>query len=81
MADKLDVFLQFNEHDLLTHAGKVEAEVAKKLAESRYQECAAHRLKDEALQTDAEDLKEIEALARVLDKKAGLGNSDESKNL
>lgn len=76
-ADKLDVFLQFNERDLLTHAGKVEAEVAKRLAESRYEEFTANRLKDEARQTDAEDLKEIETLARELDKKADLGNSDE----
>jgi hypothetical protein len=30
-SDKLDAFLKFNEQELLTHAGKVKAEVAKKL--------------------------------------------------
>ncbi len=33
---KLDAFLQFNEYDVLTNAGKVSAEVAKQLAEEQY---------------------------------------------
>lgn len=33
---KLDAFLQFNEYSILTNAGKVTSEVAKKLAESEY---------------------------------------------
>ena len=40
MADwvqKLDAFLQFNEFDVLTNAGKVSHEVAQKLAEEQYQ--------------------------------------------
>ncbi len=39
MADwvaRLDAFLRFNEYDVLTHAGKVSAEVARQLAEERY---------------------------------------------
>ncbi len=39
MADwvaKLDAFLQFNEYEVLTNAGKVSAEVAKRLAEEQY---------------------------------------------
>lgn len=39
MADwvvKLDAFLQFNEYDVLPNAGKVSAEVAKRLAEEQY---------------------------------------------
>ena len=36
-ADKLDAFLQFNEADLLTDAGKVSAEVAKRFAESEFE--------------------------------------------
>ena len=36
--EKLDIFLEFNEQDLLTHSGKIEAKMAKKLAESRYEE-------------------------------------------
>ena len=34
---KLDAFLQFNEYDVLTNAGSVSAEVAKQLAEERYE--------------------------------------------
>lgn len=37
-SDKLDAFLEFNEQELLIHSGKVKAEVAKKLAEERYEE-------------------------------------------
>lgn len=33
---KLDGFLQFNEYEILTHAGKVSHEVAKSLAEAQY---------------------------------------------
>ena len=36
-ASKLDAFLQFNEADLLTNAGKVSAEVAKQFAESEFE--------------------------------------------
>lgn len=35
-AARLDAFLQFNEKDILTHAGKVTAELAKSFAESEY---------------------------------------------
>jgi len=36
-AGRLDAFLKFNEYDVLTNAGKVSAEVAKKLAEDQYE--------------------------------------------
>ena len=39
MADwvtKLDAFLKFNEYDVLTNAGSVSAEIAKRLAEEQY---------------------------------------------
>src|ERR1022692_1469775 len=36
-ADKLDAFLRFNEYDLLTKAGSVFDEVAKRLAEAEYE--------------------------------------------
>lgn len=42
-ADKLDAFLQFNEHDILQGAGSVSHEVAKKLAETQYQSFADQR--------------------------------------
>jgi len=36
-ADKLNTFLKFSEHDLLTNAGKVSHEVAKRLAEKEFE--------------------------------------------
>jgi len=45
-------FLRFNEYEILTHAGKVSAEVAKKLAEDQY---TAFRVRqDEAFESDFE---------------------------
>jgi hypothetical protein len=50
--ERLDAFLRFNEYEILTHAGKVSAEVAKKLAEEQY---AAFRVRqDEAFESDFE---------------------------
>ena len=63
-ADRLDAFLQFNERDLLTHAGKVRAEVAQALAVERFDEFDARRGRDAAVAADAEDLAAIEALER-----------------
>lgn len=37
-AEKLDAFLQFNEYKVLENAGKVSADVAKKLAEEQFEE-------------------------------------------
>ncbi len=73
-AEKLNAFLKFNECDLLTHSVKVEAEVAKQLAEERYEEFAGERRRVEALEEDAADLKEIEELVKELEKKR---NNDE----
>jgi hypothetical protein len=36
-ANRLDAFLQFNEHEILTNAGKVTAEIAKAFAESEFE--------------------------------------------
>lgn len=66
MADwetKLDAFLMFNERELLTHAGTVQAKVAKALAEERYDEFDAdrkHREARDADAVDAEALRELE---------------------
>ncbi|MEK6750075.1 MAG: virulence RhuM family protein [Pseudomonadota bacterium] len=46
--EKLDAFLQFNERDILTHAGKVAKEVADKLALEQYEKFYARRLAAEA---------------------------------
>lgn len=67
--EKLDVFLEFNERDLLTHAGKVSKEVAEKLALDRYDDFDAKRKKAEAIAADEEDIQELEALEKQLTKK------------
>ncbi len=56
---KLDGFLQFNEYQVLTNAGSVSAEVAKRLAEERY---ATFRIKqDQDFESDFEkEVKRIE---------------------
>jgi hypothetical protein len=46
--EKLDAFLQFNERDILTNAGKVAKEVADKLALEHYEKFHARRLIAEA---------------------------------
>lgn len=65
-AEKLDAFLSFNEHELLTHAGKVKAEVAKEIAERRYEEFDDKRKAEEAVAADVEDLKELEEIEKRL---------------
>ena len=65
-ADKLDGFLEFNEQEILTHAGKVKAEFAKKIAEDRYEEFDNKRKKTEALAADEEDLKQLEEIEKKL---------------
>jgi len=63
MADwvaKLDAFLQFNEYDVLTNAGKVSAEVAKRLAEEQYEKFRVRQ--DREFESDFEsEVKRIES--------------------
>ncbi len=68
-SEKLDAFLEFNEMEILTHAGSVEAVVAKELAEKHYEEFDANRKTFEASEADGEDLKEIEEIERSLSEK------------
>ena len=65
-AEKLDAFLSFNEHELLTHAGKVKAEVAKRIAEERYEEFDTKRRAEEAIAADREDMEELEEIEKRL---------------
>ena len=46
--EKLDAFLQFNERDILTNAGKVAKEVADRLALEQYEQFHTRRLAAEA---------------------------------
>ncbi|MBU8598375.1 hydroxyacid dehydrogenase [Shouchella clausii] len=43
-AEKLDAFLEFNEHDILTNAGKIKAKVAEQFANEQYKEFHQQRL-------------------------------------
>jgi len=65
-ADKLDGFLEFNEQELLTHAGKVKAQIASKLATDRYEEFDQKRKKTQALAADKADLKQLEEIEKKL---------------
>ncbi len=40
---KLDAFLQLNEREILTHVGKISAELAKELAHGQYEKYVDHR--------------------------------------
>lgn len=72
-AEKLDAFLSFNEHELLTHAGIVKSEVAKKISEERYDGFDKRRKTEEALAADKDDLKVLEEIKkRLLDNKGKL---------
>jgi hypothetical protein len=66
MADwvaKLDAFLAFNEYEVLTSAGSVSAEVAKRLAEERYETFRIQQ--DRAFESDFEkEIKRIEQQPR-----------------
>ena len=66
MADwvaKLDAFLKFNEYEVLTNAGSVSAEVAKRLAEEQY---AMFRVQqDQWFESDFEkEIKRVERKGR-----------------
>lgn len=63
-SEKLDAFLEFNEHDLLTHSGKVQMTVAQTLAAERYEDFDAKRRQVEAITADTQDMQEIEQLVK-----------------
>jgi|SRR5690625_1478542 len=69
--DRLDAFLEFNERDILDHAGSLKASVAKKLAGERYDDFNEKRKQLEARKADEEtieELKQIEKKAKKGDK-------------
>lgn len=59
-----DRLLEFNERPILEGAGAISAERAREIAHERYDEFDARRRRDEALEADAEDLRELEALEK-----------------
>lgn len=70
---KLDSFLRFNERELLSHAGRVGADLADQLARERFDKFDAQRRMRELEAADAADLKAIESLERRLPKKPRRG--------
>ncbi len=74
-SDKLDAFLSFNERDVLTHAGKLRMDVARKLAAERFDIFNAKRRAAEALAADEEDIAQLEAM-----EKAAKGRKKEGGN-
>ena len=75
-SDKLDAFLEFNERDLLTHAGKVQMKVAQKLAAERYDTFDAKRKEAEAIAADEEDIEALENLAKEIEDKSKGADDD-----
>jgi hypothetical protein len=68
-ADKLDAFLSFNERDVLTHAGKLRADVAERLALERYESFDSARREAARMAADAEDVAALEQVERKLEGK------------
>jgi hypothetical protein len=59
-ATKLDAFLRFNEYEVLANAGRVSAEVAKRLAEEQYDKFRVTQ--DQAFESDFE--KEVKRITK-----------------
>jgi hypothetical protein len=59
-AGRLDAFLKFNEYEVLTNAGRVSAEVAKRLAEEQFDQFRVRQDRD--FESDFEvEVKRLEA--------------------
>ena len=67
--EKLDAFLQFNEREVLTHAGKLRSEVAEKLALERYESFDAARREAARLAADEADIAELQDVEKAMAKK------------
>jgi hypothetical protein len=64
--DKLNAFLQLNEREVLTHAGKLRTVVTEKLALERYESFDAARREAARLAADAEDMAALMEVERQL---------------
>lgn len=71
--EKVDGFLNFNDYEILKGKGTISRKQANEIAEKRYLEFDEARKKQEALEADAEDLKELEAIEHemIAEKKIG----------
>jgi hypothetical protein len=78
-SERLDAFLSFNERDVLTHAGHLQAAVAEKLALGRYEEFDTQRREAERLAADREDLAELVRIeAAAVSKSSNATRKDKS---
>ncbi len=68
---KLNAFLQFNEQEILTNAGKISAELAKNLAESEFEKYRI--IQDRVFESDFD--REVKRMLEGGDKKVG-GKND-----
>lgn len=68
--EKLDAFLLFNERDVLTHAGKLRADVAEALALERYETFDTARREAARVAADAEDIEALTDAQRRLEHKS-----------
>ncbi|MDZ7641694.1 MAG: virulence RhuM family protein [Desulfurivibrio sp.] len=66
--NNVDRLLAFNERPILEGTGAISAERAREIAHERYDAFDARRRRDEALEADAEDLRELEALEKRIKK-------------
>jgi len=62
--EKLEAFLQLNDREILNHAGKISAELAKELAHDQYGKYVEHRKKIEVIQADEELNKFIQKIGK-----------------
>ncbi|MCG5535950.1 virulence RhuM family protein [Ectothiorhodospira mobilis] len=60
--NNVDRLLEFSDRPVLEGAGSISAKQAERIAHERYEQFDAQRRRDEALEADAEDLRELEAL-------------------
>ena len=67
--EKLNAFLKFNEHDILTNAGKITKAVADQLALDQYEIYHQNRLLKEAEQECREDDKILKSIESKISKK------------
>lgn len=71
--EKVDGFLNFNDYEILKGKGAISRKQANEIAKKRYLEFDEARKKQEALEADVEDLKELEAIEHemIAEKKPG----------
>ncbi|WP_019570969.1 virulence RhuM family protein [Thioalkalivibrio sp. ALE11] len=66
--NNVDRLLEFNERPVLDGAGSISRDRMEQIAHERYEQFDAQRRRDEALEADAEELRELEALEKQVKK-------------